>query len=218
MELRVHHLEPDTAPGDLTDGHRCAAREGGPSIADHRAGAVDAPPPRERRVAPLESNLQRAGRGLNRESVPPAIVLDAADPAASSDDETPPMPTPANRDFSAADKHSVSQDAELRLDDHGLDIEARPHKSSRGIPVRKPLSERATVRPPSCSSTSTTTRSTLPIPASIRRRLWVSPERCVLQESRSQRSEEHTSELQSQSNLVCRLLLEKKKITLAQED
>src|SRR5256886_17171721 len=29
------------------------------------------------------------------------------------------------------------------------------------------------------------------------------------------RSEEHTSELQSQSNLVCRLLLEKKKITCA---
>src|SRR2546427_8000099 len=28
---------------------------------------------------------------------------------------------------------------------------------------------------------------------------------------RGQRSEEHTSELQSQSNLVCRLLLEKKK-------
>src|SRR2546427_9446648 len=28
---------------------------------------------------------------------------------------------------------------------------------------------------------------------------------------RAQRSEEHTSELQSQSNLVCRLLLEKKK-------
>src|SRR2546430_8491452 len=31
-----------------------------------------------------------------------------------------------------------------------------------------------------------------------------------------QRSEEHTSELQSQSNLVCRLLLEKKKITSKQ--
>src|SRR2546430_3199544 len=30
-------------------------------------------------------------------------------------------------------------------------------------------------------------------------------------EARSRRSEEHTSELQSQSNLVCRLLLEKKK-------
>src|SRR5688572_32710906 len=29
----------------------------------------------------------------------------------------------------------------------------------------------------------------------------------------ARRSEEHTSELQSQSNLVCRLLLEKKKIT-----
>src|SRR2546430_12449805 len=30
---------------------------------------------------------------------------------------------------------------------------------------------------------------------------------------RADRSEEHTSELQSQSNLVCRLLLEKKKTT-----
>src|SRR2546430_7308744 len=30
-----------------------------------------------------------------------------------------------------------------------------------------------------------------------------------------ERSEEHTSELQSQSNLVCRLLLEKKKTNLA---
>src|SRR2546430_8609371 len=30
--------------------------------------------------------------------------------------------------------------------------------------------------------------------------------------ARADRSEEHTSELQSQSNLVCRLLLEKKKI------
>src|SRR2546427_6700755 len=34
----------------------------------------------------------------------------------------------------------------------------------------------------------------------------------------SPRSEEHTSELQSQSNLVCRLLLEKKKRTQAEAD
>src|SRR2546427_8506927 len=33
----------------------------------------------------------------------------------------------------------------------------------------------------------------------------------ALQATGQQRSEEHTSELQSQSNLVCRLLLEKKK-------
>src|SRR2546430_12388448 len=33
---------------------------------------------------------------------------------------------------------------------------------------------------------------------------------------RENRSEEHTSELQSQSNLVCRLLLEKKKKTTTQ--
>src|SRR5688572_32655585 len=32
---------------------------------------------------------------------------------------------------------------------------------------------------------------------------------------RGERSEEHTSELQSQSNIVCRLLLEKKKIATA---
>src|SRR5438270_6353611 len=35
--------------------------------------------------------------------------------------------------------------------------------------------------------------------------------RLVQQSSGDTRSEEHTSELQSQSNLVCRLLLEKKK-------
>src|SRR2546427_2161547 len=33
----------------------------------------------------------------------------------------------------------------------------------------------------------------------------------------SMRSEEHTSELQSQSNLVCRLLLEKKKKTMSHQ-
>src|SRR2546430_13302310 len=36
-------------------------------------------------------------------------------------------------------------------------------------------------------------------------------ERGLSPSSRNVRSEEHTSELQSQSNLVCRLLLEKKK-------
>src|SRR2546427_3697282 len=37
--------------------------------------------------------------------------------------------------------------------------------------------------------------------------------RGIIGETAPQRSEEHTSELQSQSNLVCRLLLEKKKKT-----
>src|SRR2546430_4654184 len=36
-----------------------------------------------------------------------------------------------------------------------------------------------------------------------------------VEEAQGLRSEEHTSELQSQSNLVCRLLLEKKKNTTA---
>src|SRR2546427_9251292 len=37
------------------------------------------------------------------------------------------------------------------------------------------------------------------------------PLEAMIEERIRQRSEEHTSELQSQSNLVCRLLLEKKK-------
>src|SRR2546430_13375160 len=50
-----------------------------------------------------------------------------------------------------------------------------------------------------------------PCPAE-RRRAVQSPERMVpLLAVHPARSEEHTSELQSQSNLVCRLLLEKKK-------
>src|SRR6266853_5589770 len=40
---------------------------------------------------------------------------------------------------------------------------------------------------------------------------WRSPRATSWPRCRSRRSEEHTSELQSQSNLVCRLLLEKKK-------
>src|SRR5256885_11622838 len=43
------------------------------------------------------------------------------------------------------------------------------------------------------------------------------PERVAKQNARLARSEEHTSELQSPCNLVCRLLLEKKKIKLQRE-
>src|SRR2546430_12610247 len=48
------------------------------------------------------------------------------------------------------------------------------------------------------------------------RREQVAPEKARRQVLRLKldRSEEHTSELQSQSNLVCRLLLEKKKTTV----
>src|SRR2546430_7716036 len=41
--------------------------------------------------------------------------------------------------------------------------------------------------------------------------LLLAPGEPVVHRARRSRSEEHTSELQSQSNLVCRLLLEKKK-------
>src|SRR2546430_13313910 len=42
--------------------------------------------------------------------------------------------------------------------------------------------------------------------------------RVVRRERLLHRSEEHTSELQSQSNLVCRLLLEKKKMAVSSGD
>src|SRR2546430_7295579 len=45
----------------------------------------------------------------------------------------------------------------------------------------------------------------------------VGPRSYSWDETRNTRSEEHTSELQSQSNLVCRLLLEKKKNITATE-
>src|SRR4051794_41344069 len=41
--------------------------------------------------------------------------------------------------------------------------------------------------------------------------VWPRPAFCVTSSKRRPRSEEHTSELQSHVNLVCRLLLEKKK-------
>src|SRR2546426_6599672 len=95
------------------------------------------------------------------------------------------MPTPMDRDFPAADEHSVSQDAELRLDDHRLDIEARPHKRLRGIPARKPLSEGFFFNDTASTEIYTITPGTPPIPASTLRRSWESPERLVLRGSPS---------------------------------
>src|SRR2546427_7998150 len=61
----------------------------------------------------------------------------------------------------------------------------------------------------------------LPISSACRRRATSSPRRvcctptaCYRTPASPSRSEEHTSELQSQSNLVCRLLLAKKKVHL----
>src|SRR5260370_23465636 len=48
--------------------------------------------------------------------------------------------------------------------------------------------------------------------ASCRPMLYASPVTRAIRWRRTRRSEEHTSELQSHLNLVCRLLLEKKKL------
>src|SRR2546430_10382316 len=68
-------------------------------------------------------------------------------------------------------------------------------------------------RPPRSTLFPYTTLSDLPsshLPPRRRRRRRDAVSAATLGELR-ERSEEHTSELQSQSNLVCRLLLEKKK-------
>src|SRR2546430_14694319 len=81
-----------------------------------------------------------------------------------------------------------------------------------GRPPRSPLLPSSTLfqSPPRASASSVksgTTRSnvaTMQTPA-------IAPRRLACDAGGRWRSEEHTSELQSQSNLVCRLLLEKKK-------
>src|SRR5688572_1527069 len=60
------------------------------------------------------------------------------------------------------------------------------------------------------ASTSSEKRTSTTVPVGSARRLTNAPSKSGSVASPEVRSEEHTSELQSQSNLVCRLLLEKK--------
>src|SRR5688572_33300849 len=69
------------------------------------------------------------------------------------------------------------------------------------------------------NDTATTEIYTLSLHDALPIYLWypaavVRPTYCLVATPTRSRSEEHTSELQSQSNLVCRLLLEKKKTKL----
>src|SRR6266478_7583566 len=100
----------------------------------------------------------------------------------------------------------------MRLEtDAGDSCSATGCADGAGAPVAAPLPRPATVRQKSqrngcdkglpCTSPRSThaTDSTCHVAAV-----------CAIGNSSATRSEEHTSELQSQSNLVCRLLLEKK--------
>src|SRR5690349_22128358 len=66
-----------------------------------------------------------------------------------------------------------------------------------------------TAQPPRTSSLSTGVRRT----EGWHRRPVTGSARCTTRRAATDRSEEHTSELQSRRDLVCRLLLEKKKET-----
>ncbi len=133
-ELRVDRLEPNPAPGNLADRDGTVAEEDRHAIAKHRADAVDAPAPPERRVTPAEPNLDGDIRRLDRQSIAPSVIADAPDPLSSAGDVAPPVPATLNREFAAVDEDPVSQDSELRLDDHTVDIQAGRHKRSPGIP------------------------------------------------------------------------------------
>src|SRR5256886_11628862 len=74
-------------------------------------------------------------------------------------------------------------------------------------PPRSTLFPYTTLFRSRCAWVSASTRAGAPSSRPMRRRPHSAPARA----STVARSEEHTSELQSQSNLVCRLLLEKKK-------
>src|SRR2546430_12535229 len=77
---------------------------------------------------------------------------------------------------------------------------------------------RSPTRPaPSSAARSRTTISSTRSGDDGRRRIeqWLAQQQAWVPEARGGRSEEHTSELQSQSNLACRLLLEKKKYNIS---
>src|SRR5690606_41960094 len=88
---------------------------------------------------------------------------------------------------------------------------ARPHRSPRSFPTRR-SSDLSTGT--SSATASDLSRDSLGsrLPFS-RRESWLAARSTRLPSSERVRSEEHTSELQSRENLVCRLLLEKKKQT-----
>src|SRR2546428_8556544 len=102
--------------------------------AKHRADSGVTPAPPELRVTPAEPNLDGDIRRLDRQSIAPSVIADAPDPLRSAGDVARPVPATLNREFAAVDEDPVSQDSELRLDDHTVDIQAGRHKRSPGIP------------------------------------------------------------------------------------
>src|SRR5438034_10413781 len=88
----------------------------------------------------------------------------------------------------------------------------RPSPVAVGRAVRRPL-----IHDAQCATTTSKTQDRVRMTSSVpnqgempggTRHMWGSPYLHILEQ---RRSEEHTSELQSHSDLVCRLLLEKKK-------
>src|SRR5690606_25440536 len=106
----------------------------------------------------------------------------------------------------------LAEDSTVAPSDHGSTYTTRWDAYERGadLPVRHSLSRAGRVR-----------RSRQPLPGRLPPncifghggpdRLCGTLGRCDSRHGRTSQSEEHTSELQSRENLVCRLLLEKKK-------
>src|SRR2546427_6424157 len=88
---------------------------------------------------------------------------------------------------------------------------ATAHSLPHGLPPASAAATAVATAPESTSVTSSDARSVASSLLVAAATTAVSLAWSTLACSPSNRSEEHTSELQSQSNLVCRLLLEKKK-------
>src|SRR5690606_40869179 len=81
----------------------------------------------------------------------------------------------------------------------------------RSRPEPRPPRRRPTAPAPEASATTTATAATGPAPTPTTRTSTSWRTATATPARTADRSEEHTSELQSRENLVCRLLLEKKK-------
>src|SRR5207302_3871065 len=83
----------------------------------------------------------------------------------------------------------------------------------RSSDLRRPPSRQALRRAPTLQTPESITHHPQELPGLHRKRhdLWDVPDADHVVFGEALRSEEHTSELQSRENLVCRLLLEKKK-------
>src|SRR5947199_9505306 len=129
--------------------------------------------------------------------------------ASTAIQKSPADPAAASPQASSDDQDEQDNDADLPADLHGLDKENYLRRRAeyvglrRGIEAGRPFDPEARGRAIEQMERQE---------QNLRLESMVSGTNLIIDSSRRFRSEEHTSEIQSLRHLVCRLLLEKKKI------